>query len=254
MRLLRLPIAITILSLLLPACTPEFFEVIRETDEKQYQLAKNYQAQGRDDEALSAYLRVIDTRRDAPESHFEAGHIYLTKMKDPVSAIYHFKRYIQLKPDSVPATQVHQLIETARKEFARQLPARPYQGQLDQLDLMELIKGLKRENESLKRDLVAAQSSVQRMKKLVGSPQERSARSPENRPSLQTMPPVDPLSVRPIAAAVPLRYTVRSGDTLSRISVRIYGTPLRWIDIYQANRDRLSSENALRVGQELRIP
>jgi len=34
----------------------------------------------------------------------------------------------------------------------------------------------------------------------------------------------------------------------------VYGTPSRWIDIYQANRDRLANENALKVGQELRIP
>jgi len=47
---------------------------------------------------------------------------------------------------------------------------------------------------------------------------------------------------------------VQSGDTLSTISKRFYGTPSRWIDIYQANRDRLSSENALRVGQTIRIP
>ena len=50
-------------------------------------------------------------------------------------------------------------------------------------------------------------------------------------------------------------YTVQSGDSLSTISRKVYGTPSRWIDIYQANRDRLSSENALRVGQALlRIP
>jgi nucleoid-associated protein YgaU len=47
---------------------------------------------------------------------------------------------------------------------------------------------------------------------------------------------------------------VQSGDTLTRISQRFYGTPSRYQDIYQANRDRMASENALRVGQELRIP
>ena len=55
-------------------------------------------------------------------------------------------------------------------------------------------------------------------------------------------------------SSVPRTYTVQSGDTLSAISKRFYGTPNRWIDIYQANRDRMSSESALRVGQEIRIP
>ena len=53
---------------------------------------------------------------------------------------------------------------------------------------------------------------------------------------------------------VPKTYTVQSGDTLSKISKRFYGTVNRWNDIYQANRDRLSSARSLRVGQELLIP
>ena len=61
-------------------------------------------------------------------------------------------------------------------------------------------------------------------------------------------------SEAPSPASAPRTYTVQSGDTLSTISKRFYGTPSRWIDIYQANRDRLPSENALRVGQTIRIP
>ena len=49
-------------------------------------------------------------------------------------------------------------------------------------------------------------------------------------------------------------HTVEEGDSLSRISMRYYGTPSRWQDIYQANRELLSEANALRPGQTLRIP
>ena len=264
MRHYRPLIATFLLCLFVSACTPDTVEVVSENDEKQYQLAKSYQEQGRVDEALSAFLRVIDARRDAPESHLEAGYIYLHKMKDPVSAIYHFKRYMQLKPDSKQAAQVQQLIETAQKEFARQLPAHPYEGQLDRLDLMELMQGLKRENESLKRDLVAAQKRVQQLEGLVGGARRSSSSglaTGETRQPLPTVTRVPPQAQQPQpqpsppnAASAPRSYTVQSGDTLSRISTKVYGTPSRWIDIYQANRDRLSSENALRVGQELRIP
>jgi tetratricopeptide (TPR) repeat protein len=203
------------------ACAPNGLEVVGETDEKQYQLAKDYQGQGRTEEALSAFLRVIDARRDAPESHFEAGYIYLDSMKDPVKAIYHFDRYLQFKPQSPQATQVRQLIETAQKEFARQLPAHPYQGELDRIDLME---GARRVPTA-----VAGQQSR--------TPSQGQAATPTPNP-----------------ASAPRSYTVKSGDSLSGISRAVYGTPNRWIDIYQANRDRLSSENDLRVGQDLRIP
>ncbi len=49
-------------------------------------------------------------------------------------------------------------------------------------------------------------------------------------------------------------YVVRSGDTLSKISARFYGTTGRYMEIYDANRDRLSSPTNIRVGQTLIIP
>jgi TPR repeat protein/DNA repair exonuclease SbcCD ATPase subunit len=64
--------------------------------------------------------------------------------------------------------------------------------------------------------------------------------------------------VRPVpSAAQPaeVRYhTVAEGDSLSRISLRYYGTPNRWQEIFQANRDVLQGSSALRVGMQLRIP
>ena len=54
---------------------------------------------------------------------------------------------------------------------------------------------------------------------------------------------------------IPTRlHTVVEGDSLTRISLRYYGTPNRWQEIYDANRDALQGENALRLGQQLRIP
>ncbi|WP_158279736.1 Cell division protein CpoB [Coraliomargarita sinensis] len=227
-----------------------------ETDEKQYQLAQDFKNQGRTEEALSAFLRVIDARRDAPESHLEAGYIYLRTMKDPIRAIYHFERYLQFKPQSPQASQVRQLIETAQKEFARQLPAQPYEGDLERIDLMELVKTLKQENDSLKRDLVAAEKRVSQLENVLGQARRVPRPQTEAPAVVRREQPVrtDGGTATPDPEDVPRTYTVQSGDTLSTISRRFYGTPSRWIDIFQANRDRLSSENALRVGQEIRIP
>jgi len=238
-------------------CAPNGVEVVSETDEKQYQLGQDYKNQGRMEDALGAFERVIDARRDAPESHLEAGYIYLRTLKDPINAIYHFNRYLRLKPQSPQASQVRQLIETAQKEFARQLPAQPYEGELDRIDLMDLVKTLKQENDSLKRELMAATARVEQLENVLG----QARRSTPGQPSGQSAQIQSP-TVRQAPAAqqapspgdAPRSYTVQSGDTLSTISRRFYGTPSRWIDIYQANRDRLSSENALRVGQSIRIP
>jgi tetratricopeptide (TPR) repeat protein len=248
--------------LIVAACSPEGVEVVSETDEKQYQLGQDYKSQGRMEEALEAFQRVINVRRVAPESHLEAGYIYLRTLKDPVRAIYHFDRYLQHEAQSPQATQVRQLIETAQKEFARQLPAQPYEGDLDRVDMMDLVRKLKEENNILKRDLISATARAEQLEKVLGrarraSQGEASGTTPVNfnRPrSLQQSPSPIQQDQPPSPGDAPRNYIVQSGDTLIAISRRVYGTPSRWIDIYQANRDRLPSESALRVGQEIRIP
>ncbi len=49
-------------------------------------------------------------------------------------------------------------------------------------------------------------------------------------------------------------YTVRPGDTLSRIARKVYGRPAPWKPIFNANRDKLKSPHNLKVGQVLKIP
>lgn len=238
-------------------CAPSGVEIVSETDEKQYQLGQDYKNQGRMEEALAAFERVIDARRDAPESHLEAGYIYLRTLKNPINAIYHFNRYLRLVPQSAQATQVRQLIETAQKEFARQLPAQPYEGQLDRIDLMDLVNTLKQENDGLKRDLMAATARVEQLENVLGQARRSTqGQAPTQQVRIQPNAPTQAVATtpQPSPSNAPRTYNVQSGDTLSAISTRFYGTPSRWIDIYQANRDRLSSESALRVGQEIRIP
>lgn len=245
----QLIFASVFLALAFASCSPVTPDLLGETDEKQYQRGKLYLRNGRTEDALNAFLGVIDSRRDAPESHLEAGYIFLREMRDPMRAYYHFSRYLELNPQSDRAREVGQLMETAQKEFARQLPAQPYEGQLDRLDLMELIQSLRGENENLKRDLMAAES---RLRKLEGAMGPGSRIQSSGVASARTEQPQ--AQVAAPGTSTPRTYTVQSGDSLSSISRKVYGTSSRWSDIFQANRDRMTSENNLRVGQELRIP
>jgi nucleoid-associated protein YgaU len=49
-------------------------------------------------------------------------------------------------------------------------------------------------------------------------------------------------------------YTVRSGDTLSKIAKEFYGNANQYQKIFEANRDKLHSPDVIREGQELVIP
>ena len=50
------------------------------------------------------------------------------------------------------------------------------------------------------------------------------------------------------------RYTVKSGDSLSKISREFYGNAGDYMKIFEANRDKLSDPNKIQPGQELVIP
>jgi len=64
-----------------------------------------------------------------------------------------------------------------------------------------------------------------------------------------------PVVAAPAAVAPAGRtHVVAGGDSLSRLSQRYYGTAGRWQEIYNANRDKISNDGALRIGTELRIP
>ncbi len=49
-------------------------------------------------------------------------------------------------------------------------------------------------------------------------------------------------------------YTVRSGDSLGKISASYYGNPADWTWIYDANKSKIYNPNDIYVGESLTIP
>jgi nucleoid-associated protein YgaU len=49
-------------------------------------------------------------------------------------------------------------------------------------------------------------------------------------------------------------YTVKSGDSLSKIAKHFYGDGNKWHKIYEANRDKIKNPDLIHPGQELTIP
>jgi phage tail protein X len=246
---------------------------------------------GRRQEALTAFLKVIDKRgEDAPESHLNAGLIYQQYINDPLSAIYHFKKYLVLRSNSPQAPLVRQRIDAAIREFARTLPAQPLEGTEQRVDLVAALDQLKQENEQLKQqiaDLRAGKEPTEPPLPSGGVPviarqpeQTRftlnfetipTVRVPPARPEpapvtkslpSQTAKPGPSVSSRPsqqpaapsAAHGTPRKHTIQRGDTLSSLAQKYYGNRARWHDIYNANRKVMKNEGDLRAGMELVIP
>ena len=49
-------------------------------------------------------------------------------------------------------------------------------------------------------------------------------------------------------------YTVKSGDTLSKLAKQYLGDAKRYPDIFNANKDVLTNPDLIKVGQKLKIP
>jgi ABC-type nitrate/sulfonate/bicarbonate transport system substrate-binding protein len=50
------------------------------------------------------------------------------------------------------------------------------------------------------------------------------------------------------------QYTVKAGDTLSKLAAQFYNAPEKWDRIYDANRDQLKNPNYIYIGMKLVIP
>jgi nucleoid-associated protein YgaU len=58
----------------------------------------------------------------------------------------------------------------------------------------------------------------------------------------------------PQGTAKETTYTVKAGDTLSKIAKEHLGNANAYMDIFNANRDQLSDPDKIRPGQVLKIP
>jgi LysM repeat protein len=62
------------------------------------------------------------------------------------------------------------------------------------------------------------------------------------------------IQARPGATAAAQTYTVKAGDTLSKIAERLLGSANAYMRIFEANRDQLNDPDQIRPGQVLKIP
>ena len=69
---------------------------------------------------------------------------------------------------------------------------------------------------------------------------------------------MNPALTPPAAAAgnsaATRKYTVQSGDTLSKIAKQFYGNANEYRKIFEANRDQLNDPDRIRAGMDLVIP
>ncbi len=238
-----------LVGLALSSCSERVsLDVLSETEDPVYRRAKDLLARNLEKEALSNFTKLIAMRDgNAPESHLEAGLIFLNHRDDPISAIYHFKRYQAIKGRDPETPQrnasierVEGLIKTAKKEWIATDDAKEYR-----IRLLGTIEQLQSENQALKEQLAeirrGAAPAVSQAPQADDQLREVATRNE----------PLRPAATAPGGRRV---YVVQERDSLYKISREMYGNPNRWREILEANRNVLPSESQLQPGMSLIIP
>lgn len=193
--------------------------------------------------AIELYQRALDKKPGLARAHLELGAIFDQNQRDYVRAIYHYQRYLELQPEAEKKELVQELIRHAHLSFAASLPDRPNEA-------VREIAMLKQEISSLQQEL----ERVQTAPRSAGTAASRTA--PASTPSSAgTTAEPSGTPVAAVSSAVVFeKYTVVSGDTLSRIAGKVYGDSKRWPEIFEANRAALATPQSIKLGQTLQIP
>jgi len=177
--------------------------------------------------AINLYEAALDDSPRCAEIHYKLALLYDDKLNDPVSALHHFKRCLELSPNGPHANEAKKSINHDEVAALTALSG-------DSVIPRSEAAQLRNENLNLRRELEmrAASSRI--------APEKSQA--------------TDANSKKAVAKRVDRTYVVKSGDTLFSISRKFYKSPKRWKEILEANEKNIRDPKKLTVGETLVIP
>jgi LysM repeat protein len=207
--------------------------------------------------AVEQLRRFLGVRPESAAGHLALASVFDENLDEPGLAIYHYREFLRLAPDSPDVQPVQVWLRAAEVK---------YRDQLNLLDAPETASGappasgdferLRRQNEMLKRQLLQKQREIVQLQQNVAAAVTTVVTSPAPAPAPAPAPPAAvkaaPKSAPPPAVRPPAVYRVQSGDTLGSIARKFYGSSARYKLIMEANG--LGPASVLNIGQELKIP
>ena len=234
-------------SLLLTGCGQKSGATLDTADEKDSHVRKGLELvqQKNWDDAVKQFNTALLKKPELGRPDLELAMIYHQQKKNYVRAVYHYERYLEKRPQTEKRALIQEWIKQAKVSLAGEVGG-------TEGDVAEQLVRLTRENNMLRKQLEAAgggsAAAVSNVKTLLTEP-------PAPRPVAAAAVTQAVEQVKAVPAVKPARtYTVRPGDTLSRIAGSVYGDTAKWRKIYDANRDQMKSETDIKIGQTLTVP
>jgi len=205
--------------------------------------------------ALDCFEKALEANPHSALAHFGAGLLHERQKQDHAAAIYHFQRFLQLRPGSSYAEVVKQHILACKQELVKTVSLGPVTQ-----SLQREFEQLNEENKRLREEVERWRSYAVHLQALTNPPTLSSGAPPVA--TSASAKPAAPQLTRLILSAnangiAPSRssptaahtHTVKTGETPSVIARR-YGVK---INALMAANPRLDPRR-LRVGQLLNIP
>ena len=196
--------------------------------------------------AIEAYEKAVEVNPQSGAAHLELGLLYEQNEQDYAAAIYHFQRFLVLRPKSEFESRVNQQILACKQELAKavSLPAISQKLQND-YEKMTVT------NKQLLVELAEARAYIAQLTNQLLRAQ--SAVKSAAQPSSQILLPSGGSSVMGMKVTQPsssgLTHTVKSGETPTVIA-RKYGIK---VEALMAANPRLDARR-MQVGKSLNIP
>ena len=175
-------------------------------------------------QAIRAYESALDGTAKTADIHYKIAVIYDDKLKEPLDAIHHYDRYLDLAPKGGRVKEANSAKADCEKRLQLKLTKEGY---------MTTGEGmrLRNENETLRKTIAEL-------------------RNPKPLPNAGKPDPNKADEMAPGAK----RYQVAKGDTLGKIAVKFYNNKSYAGQIKDANYNQLAGGDALKVGMILIIP
>jgi tetratricopeptide (TPR) repeat protein len=196
-------------------------------------MAREKEKEGDYQAAIQWYEASLDGTGKTAEAHYSMALIFDDKLDNPVAALDHFRRYMELSPHGAHVKDAKSFADQDEFKLANTLSKGNFMPQQD-------AARLKNQNFELQQQLTDARKQMTDMRAIAKEAQGKNGRMP------------DPVQ-KPIPAGA-RTYTVEPGDTFRSISRKFFKTPSRWQDIQDANFNALGETVKLKVGMTLIIP
>ena len=211
--------------------------------------------------AITAFENALESNPKSAAAHLQLGFLYEERKPNYATAIYHFERHLELRPQSNMVETVRQHILACKLQLARTVPFAMVNQQV-QADLNRLYStnaALKQEIDRLKSQLLEENAAwSNRLAQATQAAQLALQNQPRSAPPtpgehVRTTPErsaVDTNSNPPARfASAPRTHLVKSGETLATIA-KHYNVRLSSLEAANPSID----PRRLKVGQTLKLP